>query len=135
MTSLDLGVAFTKIASTYSGIFDGCGKDGSCTIYVPESIYKSSSSVRLGGTSATTINYTRGTINPKYKMVWTKVSSALETVSGSTNLKVVLKVKGDNTSYSTGELKQTEISVYVNGTKTEVGLGVGPGTNTSDGRQ
>ena len=89
MTSLDLGPAFTRIADTNTKFLTNTGKPGACTIYVPESIYSTKTSVKLNSTSTTTIDWVTvdsegaitglrgGTINPIYKPEWEKVSSTL----------------------------------------------------------
>ena len=96
MTSLDLGPAFTKIADTNTNFATGCGKNGSVTIYVGSSIYSSTNAFKLGADIATTIAYSRGTINPKYKPDWTKVSTTVNTTDKNITIKLQGNVNTDN---------------------------------------
>ena len=66
MTSIDLGPAFTKIAETNTNFATNFGKSGA-TVNAPEAIYQDSKNFRLEAESKTTVAYSRGTINPKYK--------------------------------------------------------------------
>ena len=91
MTSLDLGPAFTHIASTNTNMFNKTGKSG-CVINAPEAIYQNSTNFKLNTNSSTTINYTRGTINPKYRTEWTKQAVEIETTDANNpKLKITLK--------------------------------------------
>ena len=131
MTTLDLGPAFTKIAEGTIQVKDaqgnvtseygandnfitGAGKSGNLTIYAPESIYSDMYNFKLNTDSTTTItldvvdNTTepvtyRGTINPKYKPEWSKVSSSLtideENINDST-MTLIVKGKVDPTVYA-----------------------------------
>ncbi len=121
MTTLDLGPAFTKIASSNSTMFNYCGKDWSAVIYAPESIYNSSTQFKLSTTSSTTISYTRGTINPKYKPEWGKVSVKLD----KENKKMTVRVSGkvDAEKYAGAKLNiaasldatDAKMQVYIDG--------------------
>ena len=116
MTNLDLGPAFTKIANTNTYFLSNCGKSGQTVINVPESIYKSATSLRLGSSSTTTISYTRGTINPKYKPEWTKISSTVDETSGT----VTIKVGGIGrasvyTNTTTSTLTASKVKVLIDG--------------------
>ena len=90
MTILDLGPAFTKIASTNTDFITNTGKSGDCIIYAPESIYSNRTTFKLSSTSTTTIAYSNGTINPIYKPEWEKVSSTIDT----TNETISVTIKG-----------------------------------------
>ena len=77
MTSLDLGPAFTNIASKNTDMFTWTGKEGSAVIYAPESIFQDKNNFKLNTNANTAdtnsiINYTRGTISPKYRTIWKK---------------------------------------------------------------
>ena len=134
MTSLDLGPAFTKIPDgtamnydhaetleAYYQMFEGTGKTGSIVIHAPESIFQDKNNFKLN-TSATagTINYTRGTINPKYRTEWKKESATLDTTNkniqitlrGTTNTAIAVdQYKSDVTS----SLTKSNIKVYIDG--------------------
>ena len=134
MTSLDLGPAFTKIPDgtamnydhaetleAYYQMFEGTGKTGSIVIHAPESIFQDKNNFKLN-TSATTgtINWTRGTINPKYRTEWKKESATLDTTNknikitlrGTTNTAIAVdQYKSDVTS----SLTKSNIKVYIDG--------------------
>ena len=91
LTSLDLGPAFTKIATTNTDMFYHTGKSG-CAINAPEAIYQNSTNFKLNTNSSTTISFTRGTINPKYRTEWTKQAVEADTTQASNpKLKITLK--------------------------------------------
>ena len=129
MTSLDLGPAFTKIASTNTGMFSNTGKSGAITIYASEQIYLDKNNFKLNTDADITdttklINYTRGTINPKYRTEWAKEASAL--VKDSTDLsksKITITLRGrtnaeagvDFTSDVASTLTADKIHVYFDG--------------------
>ena len=133
MTSLDLGPAFTHIpsgtqhtwdgilVSAHLGMFTNTGKENSCVIYAPEAIYKDTNTFRLGADSSTTIEYTRGTINPKYQPQWQKVSTDVD----ETNKAITVTVKGTTagvpypTSSITSTLIAREMNIYIDGQKAE----------------
>ena len=113
MTSLDLGPAFTKIADTNTNFATGCGKNGSVTIYVGSSIYSTKNAFKLSADVTTTISYARGTINPKYKPDWTKVSTTLNT----TDKNITVKLQGNvNTANYTGDALKSVINRLAMGT-------------------
>ena len=98
MTSLDLGPAFVKIDSNSE--IDTVGKENATTIYVGEAIYNNSNNFKYTANtervdeenpSGDYINYTRGTINPKYAMLWRKTA-----VSVAEN-KIDITIKGSDT--------------------------------------
>ena len=110
MTSLDLGPAFTKIASSYTDFATNCGKSGSITIYSGSAIYSNSNAFRLGANSSVTIGFSRGTINPKYKPEWSIQSYS---VSGSS---LVVTLTGNvNTTNYTGDSIKTVTNRFTNG--------------------
>ena len=118
MTTLDLGPAFTKIASTST--FSDTGKENEITIYASEQIYLDKNNFKAD-TNATEslINYTRGTINPKYRTEWIKESSTISeankniaiTLKGTTNAEAGV----DFTSNVTSSLTIDNVHVYVDG--------------------
>ncbi len=141
MTTLDLGPAFNYIQSvkqssynnahysgetipkhnTYDGMFDYTGKSGSVVIYAPESIYQDKNNFKLNTSSGTKINYTRGTINARYRTEWKKESVTVD----ETNKKVMITLRGRTnpeagTTYVsklTSSLATGNIKVYINGTE------------------
>ena len=121
MTSIDLGPAFTKIAGTNTDMFTSTGKSGAVTIYAPEAIYQDKNNFKLN-TSATTsaINYTRGTINAKYRTEWVKESATFDATNK--NLKITLRGTTNRTTPSaeyisdlTSSLAKGNIKVYIDG--------------------
>ena len=138
MTTIDLGPAFTKIADSHDNMFnDSTGKSG-CVIYAPESIFQDKNNFKLN-TSATagTINYTRGTINPKYRTEWIKESVTVD----ESNKKVMITLRGRTnpdagTTYIsnlTSSLAAGNIRVYINGTEiTNIGKSLGTATTVQN---
>ena len=129
MTILDLGPAFTKIAGTYKDMFKATGKGGAITIYASEQIYLDKNNFKLN-TDATisAINYTRGTINPKYRTEWIKQSSKINIDTNNlsnSNIKVTLRGRTnaeagvDFTSNVTSSLTQAklndQIQIFIDG--------------------
>ena len=115
MTSLDLGPAFTAIASSYADFATNCGKSGSITIYSGSAIYSNSNAFRLGANSSVTIGFSRGTINPKYKPEWSIQSYS---VSGSS---LVVTLQGNvNTANYTGDSIKTVTNRFTNGSTNSV---------------
>ena len=115
MTSLDLGPAFTRIASSYDDFATNCGKSGSITIYTGSAIYSNSNAFRLGANSSVTIGFSRGTINPKYKPEWSIQSYS---VSGSS---LVVTLQGNvNTANYTGDSLKTVTNRFTNGSTNSV---------------
>ena len=121
MTTIDLGPAFTKIADSHDNMFnDSTGKSG-CVIYAPESIYQDKNNFKLNTSSGTKINYTRGTINARYRTEWKKESVTVD----ETNKKVMITLRGRTnpeagTTYVsklTSSLATGNIKVYINGTE------------------
>ena len=96
MTTLDLGPAFTKISDTNTNFATGCGKNDSLTIYVGSSIYSTKNAFKLSADVTTTIAYSRGTINPKYKPDWTKLSTTVNTTDKNITIKLQGNVNTDN---------------------------------------
>ena len=145
MTELDLGPAFTNIPNatitggipeenienTHSAnykIFDLTGKSG-CVIHAPESIFQDKNNFKLN-TDATTsaINYTRGTINPKYRTEWIKQASQITidnndlanskiniTLRGRTNAEAGKDFTSDVESSLSNEKINDQIKVYIDG--------------------
>ena len=138
MTTIDLGPAFTKIADSHDNMFnDSTGKSG-CVIYAPESIFQDKNNFKLN-TSATagTINYTRGTINPKYRTEWIKESVTVD----EANKKVMITLRGRTNSEAgttyvsnlTSSLAAGNIRVYINGTEiTNIGKSLGTATTVQN---
>ena len=112
LTSLKLGPAFTTIPSSNSGMFTSCGQ-ASCTIYVPESIYNGTNSVKLSSSSSTTITMDDSRkVTNYYYMYWNILSYYTSRVSGEMALNVTLNAVGYNTSYSSDSLTISNITVY-----------------------
>ena len=121
MTTIDLGPAFTKIAGTNTDMFTNTGKDGEITIYTSEPIYLNKNNFKLNtDTTDSAIEYTRGTINPKYRTEWVKQSSTIST----TNKNITITLKGrtnaevpanEYTSDVTSSLTTDNIHVYFDG--------------------
>ena len=129
MTILDLGPAFTKIAGTYKDMFKATGKGGAITIYASEQIYLDKNNFKLN-TDATisAINYTRGTINPKYRTEWIKQSSKINidtnnlsnsnikvTLRGRTNAEAGKDFTSNVESSLSNEKINDQIKVYIDG--------------------
>ena len=126
MTSLDLGPAFSKIIEgnieygRKKDAFSDTGKENEITIYASEQIYLDRNNFKLD-TNATdsAIEFTRGTINPKYRTEWTKETSTISkankniaiTLRGRTNAEAGV----DFTSNVTSTLTADNIHVYFNG--------------------
>ena len=136
MTLIDLGPAFTKIAGTYTDMFTSTGKSG-CVIYAPESIYQDKNNFKLNTSSGTKINYTRGTINPKYRTEWIKESVTVD----ESNKKVMITLRGRTNSEAgttyvsnlTSSLATGNIKVYINGTEvTNIGKSLGTATTVQN---
>ena len=137
MTTIDLGPAFTKIADSHDNMFnDSTGKSG-CVIYAPESIYQDKNNFKLNTSSGTKINYTRGTINARYRTEWKKESVTVD----ETNKKVMITLRGRTnpeagTTYVsnlTSSLAAGNIRVYINGTElTNIGKSLGMATTVQN---
>ena len=122
MTTIDLGPAFTRISTeNHDNVFNEyTGKSG-CVIYAPESIYQDKNNFKLNTSSGTKINYTRGTINARYRTEWKKESVTVD----ETNKKVMITLRGRTnpeagTTYVsklTSSLATGNIKVYINGTE------------------
>ena len=137
MTLIDLGPAFTKIAGTYTDMFTNTGKSGACVIYAPESIYQDKNNFKLNTSSGTKINYTRGTINARYRTEWIKESVTVD----EANKKVMITLRGRTnpdagTTYVsnlTSSLAAGNIRVYINGTEiTNIGKSLGTATTVQN---
>ena len=118
MGELDLGPAFTKIAGTYSNVFTNTGKSG-CTIHTPEAIYQNKNAFKLNTSSGTTISYTRGSLNLRYKTEWIVESKNANT--SAKNVTIQLRGRTNNNATSvyksnvTSTLTKDNITVYING--------------------
>ena len=122
MTELDLGPAFTKIAETNTNIFANTGNTG-CIINAPEAIYQNSKNFRLNGESSTTITYSVGTINPKYRTEWAIDSTTVD----KTTKKVEITLRGKINSQITvaeypadmvsGITDKNKIKVFIDNTE------------------
>ena len=144
MTTLDLGPAFTKIASTNTDMFKDTGKEGEAIIYASEQIYQDKNNFKLN-TDATesAIEYTRGTINPKYRTEWIKEASEL-TIKDQDHLnesKISITLRGrtnaeagkDFTSNVTSTLTADKIHVYFDGEEaTDITKDIATATNTKN---
>ena len=136
MTELDLGPAFTRIPSEritetstahngYDGMFDGTGKTKEIKIQASEQIYFDKNNFKLNtDATSSTINYTRGTINPKYRTEWLKEASTLTIDKANLkNSKITVTLRGrtnaeagkDFTSNVTSSLTADKIHVYFDG--------------------
>ena len=128
MTSLDLGPAFTYIedyVDAHSGrIFEGTGKSGEIIIQAPEAIYQNSTNFKLNTNSSTTIEFTNGTINPKYRTEWIKEETSIDetdannpklniTLRGTTNTEVAAD---EYISDVTSSLTTNDIKVFIDDT-------------------
>ena len=124
MTSLDLGPAFTNIAETNSNMFNNTGKSGEILIQAPEAIYQNSTNFKLNTNSSTTIEFTNGTINPKYRTEWLKEGAEIDeteannpklniTLRGTTNTEVAAD---EYISDVTSSLTTNDIKVFIDDT-------------------
>lgn len=118
---LDLGPAFTKIGETYNDMLKNCGTS-SCTVNVPEAIYKNVSNLKLGTNSTdVSINLDNGgIIVPKYKPEWTRILTTLDEANKKIKVTFEGKVNSDNyTSAVTTNLTENNIAnnilVYIDG--------------------
>ena len=97
MTSLDLGPAFTYIVEEYynphaGGVFESTGKSGEIVIYAPETIYQNSTNFKSETDSTTILEFTNGTINPKYRTEWLKEGAEIdETEANNPKLNITLR--------------------------------------------
>ncbi len=133
MTTLYLGPAFTSIPnlinnssgtseSANSNMFTNCGKSGA-TINVPESIYKTRTSVKTSSTDTTTtskiIVVSDGRmVVPKYKPEWTVTGTTVDTTNKA--LKITIKGAVNTSNYTsnvTTALTTNDISVWIDGTE------------------
>ena len=145
MTSLDLGPAFTKIASVNTDMFTNTGKSGAITIYAPESIFYSKNDFKLSSsTNASAINYTRGTIDAKYRTEWKKESVTVDTTTAS-NPKINIQLRGttntalakeEYTSDVTSSLAVANIKILVDGTDitSQLTKTIGTATQTTNSK-
>ena len=125
MTSLDLGPAFTKIAETNTDMFYSTGKSGEIVIQAPEAIYQDATNFKLNTDSSTTIEFTTGTIYPKYRTEWKKEEAEIDetdanhpkiniTLRGTTNQEVdPIEYISDVTS----TLTSNDIKVFIEDTE------------------
>ena len=112
LSILDLGPAFTNIPGTNEAMLQNTGTAG-CIIYCGEAIYSDINNLRLNPNSEVLINYEIGTINCKYKIVWSKYSSSIDELNKT--LTLVVKATGDNTTYkeTTSKLTKDTIKIYI----------------------
>ena len=144
MTSLDLGPAFTNIASTNTNMFRNTGKFGEIVIQAPEAIYQNSTNFKLNTNSSTTINFTFGTLNPKYRTEWIKETVQTdETEANNPKLNITLRgttnTEVDATEYIsdvTSSLTANDIKVFIDDTEITdiVTKTVGTATQTANTR-
>ena len=145
MTSLDLGPAFTNIASENTDMFTNTGKSGAITIHAPESIFYSKNDFKLSSsTNASAINYTRGTIDAKYRTEWKKESVTVDTTTAS-NPKINIQLRGttntslakeEYTSDVTSSLAVANIKILVDGTDitSQLTKTIGTATQTTNSK-
>ena len=144
MTSLDLGPAFTHIASTNNAMFTNMGKS-ECVIYAPEAIYQNSKNFKLNTDSSTTIEFTKGTINPKYRTEWQKENVQTDTTTDANNPKLNVTLRGTTNpevavdeyiSDVTSSLTADDIKVFIDDTEVTdlVTTTVGGATQTNNTR-
>ena len=92
---LDLGAAFTRIANEHEDTFGGT--NANTTIYASEQIYLDKNNFKLNTDQTNSaIEFTRGTINPKYRTEWVKESAKI-TVKEQENLnesKIEITLRG-----------------------------------------
>lgn len=116
LTELDLGPAFTYIAGVNTEFITNTGKDGKTTIYVGESIYSTMYKLKLNTNSTTTIDFTRGKINPKYTPYFVKVSNDINETTKEVN--IFIKATNTYESKITSTIQTDNIKTYINGTET-----------------
>lgn len=109
MNVLDLGARFVKIAENNSDMLTNCGNTG-CMIYVGEAIYKNEHALRVKNNN-TTIGYTQGTIECKYKTEWAKVESLL--MKEDKSLMVTIQATEPGYICKKMQLDASDIKVYV----------------------
>ena len=133
MTSLDLGPAFTHIPDgditeddytykAYASMFSVTGKSGSVVIQAPESIFQDKNNFKLNSSATTgTINFTRGTITPKYRVEWVNDGATVNTTNKSIaiTLRATTNPEAGATEYIsdiTGSLSTGNIKISIDGT-------------------
>ena len=126
IVSLDLGPAFTKIADKRSYMFVGTGRGlKEIVIQAPEAIYQDATNFKLNTDSSTTIEFTNGTINPKYRTEWLKQGVQVDetdvnnpklniTLRGTTNTEVAAD---EYISNVTSSLAPEDIKVFIEDTE------------------
>ena len=120
MGELDLGPAFTRIAATYSNVFTNTGKSG-CIIHAAEAIYQNSTTFKLNTSSGTQVGYSRGTIDPRYRVEWIIEPNSVSVDATNKKMTIGLRARTNNnaTSYYksniTGSLGTGNITVYIDG--------------------
>ena len=120
MGELDLGPAFTRIAATYSNVFTNTGKSG-CIIHAAEAIYQNSTTFKLNTSSGTQVGYSRGTIEPRYRVEWIIEPNSVSVDKTNKKMTIGLRARTNNnaTSYYksniTGSLGTGNITVYIDG--------------------
>ena len=73
-------------------MFQNTGKLGEIIIQAPEAIYQNNTNFKLNTDSTTTIEFTNGTIYPKYRTEWIKEGTAIdETEANNPKLNVTLR--------------------------------------------
>ena len=125
MTSLDLGPAFTHIAETNEDMFYLTGKQGEIVIQSPEAIYQDATHFKLNTDSSTTMEFSRGTINAKYRTEWLKEESEIdETDANNPKLNITLRgttnTEVNATEYIsdvTSTLTSNDIKVFIDDTE------------------
>ena len=142
MTSLDLGPAFTVIPNNYvtdewtdvdgekvtahyayEKMFENNGTQNNLTVYASEAIFQDQNNFKLNTNATTgTINYTKGTINPKYRTEWVKEENGVTIDKTNKNIKITLRgttntgIAADQyISDVTSSLTKANIKVYIDG--------------------
>ena len=164
MTNLDLGPAFTHIPDgeidtgygdpylAYQNMFEETGKQGEIVIQAPEAIYQDRTHFKLNTDSSTTLTWqdadgnpttAYGTINPKYKPEWQKVSSTINEETKEVSITIRGQVDPSiYTSNANGQLPEGELpeeqanllNVYIDGELAEnITKTVSAVTETIDG--
>ena len=131
MSILDLGPVFDRIPSETQKFVENCGKNSvnETIIYAAESIWNDEYYFKLNTNiertaeeslknSSNYINYTRGKINPKYKLQWSKYSS---TVTADDNMEILIQGGSPRNIYLSNTLpdKLNDIKIFIDSEQIE----------------
>ena len=126
MTSLDLGPSFTSIPTNSPNMFTNTGKENGITIYATEPIFLNKNNFKLNASATTSaINYTRGTINAKYRTEWIKESVTLDT----TNKNIQIELKGTTNSELAAEEYKSDVESLLTAENVKISI---DGTDITD---